>query len=189
MYRCVGLATIEQGVAVSDTEQVTALAQAAAICFLPDAGGQRVLLNGVDVTEAIRTPEASQRASQVAAIPGVRQAMVAQQRQLGAAGNVVMEGRDIGTVVFPQAEVKVFLTASEPERVQRRLGDLQAQGRTISAEELQAEMAERDTRDSRRADSPLVPAKGARLLLTDGLTVDEVVTQIATWVKEGEDDA
>jgi cytidylate kinase len=189
MYRCVGLLSIRQNVDLEDKTRMTAIAEAAQISFVaaPDISsgeGQRVILDGEDVTDAIRTPDVSQRASQVAAISGVRAEMVKEQQKLGRDRGVVMEGRDIGTVVFPHAEVKIFLTASNDERVRRRLIDLQAKGDTeMTFEALKAQMQQRDERDSTREDSPLHPAEDAILLLTDGLTIPEVVAEILELVQ------
>lgn len=135
--------------------------------------GERVLLDGDDVTEAIRTPEVSERASQVAARPEVRRAMQERQRTLLADGDWVAEGRDIGTVVCPGAEVKVFLTADDTERARRRAAELGA-----DVEAVLADQRVRDERDRGRADSPLVPAGDAIELDTTGLTIDEVVARI-----------
>jgi CMP/dCMP kinase len=160
MYRCVALA------ADRDPEALD-------IAF----DGDRVLLDGRDVTAAIRTAEVSERASQVAADPRVRAAMVAKQRELMATGDWVAEGRDIGTVVAPGAEVKVFLTASPQERARRRAAE--------RGEDLQAVLAEqaiRDQRDSKRAHSPLVAADDAVEVDTTGLSIDEVVAKIADLV-------
>ena len=147
--------------------------EALAIAF----DGDRVLLDGRDVTAAIRTAEVSERASQVAADPRVREAMVAKQRELMATGDWVTEGRDIGTVVAPRAEVKVFLTASPTERARRRAAE-----RGEDPEAVLAEQAIRDERDSKRAHSPLVAAADAVELDTTGLSIDEVVAKIADLV-------
>ena len=147
--------------------------EALAIAF----DGDRVLLDGRDVTDAIRTAEVSERASQVAADPRVREAMVAKQRELMATGDWVTEGRDIGTVVAPRAEVKVFLTASPTERARRRAAE-----RGEDPEAVLAEQAIRDERDSKRAHSPLVAADDAVELDTTGLSIDEVVAEIADLV-------
>jgi CMP/dCMP kinase len=160
MYRCVALA------ADRDPEALD-------IAF----DGDRVLLDGRDVTAGIRTAEVSERASQVAADPRLRAAMVAKQRELMASGDWVAEGRDIGTVVAPGAEVKVFLTASPQERARRRAAE--------RGEDLQAVLAEqaiRDERDSKRAHSPLVAADDAVEVDTTGLSIDEVVAKIADLV-------
>jgi CMP/dCMP kinase len=161
MYRCVALA------ADRDPETLD-------IAF----DGDRVLLDGRDVTTEIRTPEVSERASQMAADPRVRQAMVAKQRELMATGDWVAEGRDIGTVVAPEAELKVFLTASPEERARRRAADLGADVQTVLAEQ-----AIRDERDQNRAHSPLVAADDAVEVDTTGLTIDEVVEQIGSLAR------
>jgi cytidylate kinase len=181
MYRCVALLSMRRDVPLEDKPTIIAIAEAAQISFVAAESGQvqRVLLDSEDVTDQIRTPEVSQRASQVATIPGVRVEMVKEQQKLGRDRGVVMEGRDIGTVVFPHAEVKIFLTASNDERVRRRLVDLQVKGDTTTTfEDLKAQMQQRDERDSTREDSPLHPAEDAVLLLTDGLTIPEVVQEI-----------
>jgi len=152
MYRCVALASIEDG-----TRAPAELAGALAIEL-----GERVRLDGADVTDAIRRPEVSERASVVAADPDVRAALVAHQRELLASGDWVAEGRDIGTVVAPHADLKIYLTASEAERAKRR-------GEAVS---------ERDRRDATRIHSPLAPAADARLLDTTGLTLEDVIEQI-----------
>lgn len=182
MYRCVGLLAARQSVAPDDAG---ALAEAAQITFDPGAVGepQRVLLNGEDVTAAIRTPEASQMASKVAANPTVRRAMVALQQAMGAQGGVVMEGRDIGTVVFPNAELKVFLTASPEERARRRHAELVARGEEIAYETVLEEQRERDRRDSTREASPLIAADDAVVLLSDGKSIEELVALLASKVK------
>jgi cytidylate kinase len=138
----------------------------------------RVLLEGDDVTDRIRTPEVSERASQVAADPAVRRALVEQQRRIIAGGDFVAEGRDIGTVVAPEAEVKVFLTADAEERARRRAAELDA-----DPEEILRDMKVRDDRDTSRADSPLTKAVDAHEVDTTGLSIDEVVQQIVGLVR------
>jgi cytidylate kinase len=188
MYRCVGLLSLRQNVPLEDTSRIVALAEAAQISFIAGET-QRVILDTEDVTDAIRTPDVSQRASQVAAISGVRSEMVKEQQKLGRDRGVVMEGRDIGTVVFPHAEVKIFLTASDDERVRRRLADLQTKGDTsMTFETLKDQMRQRDERDSTREDSPLHPAEDAVLLLTDGLSIPEVIAEILAIVHDREEE-
>ncbi len=177
MYRSIALLAGRQGVSMEDAARLEALAAAAEIELLPEG---RVCLNGEDITDSIRTPEVSAGASKVAAIGGVRVALVARQRQIAERRNVVMEGRDIGTVVFPNARVKVFLDADPGERVRRRQGDLPS---TVSAEELAAQLAERDARDRGRAESPLVQAQDAVYLNSTGLTPDEVIEKILEIVR------
>jgi cytidylate kinase len=139
--------------------------------------GERVLLDGRDVTEAIRDPAVSEAASRAAAQPGVRRAMVAVQQAVLSNGDWVAEGRDIGTVVAPDAEVKIFLTASPEERARRRAAELGADPKTVRAEQ-----AIRDRRDSEREHSPLKPAAGAVVLDTTGLNFDEVVGRVVAMV-------
>ena len=136
--------------------------------------GDRVLMDGEDVTDAIRTPEVTEKASEVAADPAVRERLVAMQRELIAGGNYVAEGRDIGTVVAPNAEVKVYLTASAQERARRRA---EQEGRPVA--EVLAEQEQRDARDESREHSPLKPADDAVAVDTTGLSIDEVVAKIA----------
>lgn len=184
MYRCVGLLTARAGVAPELPDAVGALAEAAHIRFAAGCP-QRVLLDGQDVTEAIRTPEISAMASRVSVHPRVRRAMVAQQRGLGAAGGVVMEGRDIGSVVFPEAGLKVFLTASPEERARRRTAELEARGAAPdSLSVVLDEIVERDRRDSTRADSPLVCADGAVTVVTDGKSPEALVKELAALARQ-----
>ena len=148
------------------------------ISGLETVSGGHIRLNGRDVTEEIRAPEVSEAASRVAADPGVRAALVARQRELIAGGGWVAEGRDIGTVVAPEAALKVFLTAEPHERARRRAAELGADQATVLAEQ-----ALRDQRDSTRAHSPLRPAAGAVTLDTTSLSVEEVVGQIAALAR------
>jgi CMP/dCMP kinase len=163
MYRSVALAALERGIEPTDV--------AATLRIEPTA--DQVLLDGRDVTTAIRTPEVSEAASKAAAEPAVRAAMVAEQRRLLSDGNWVAEGRDIGTVVAPDAKLKVFLTAEAAERARRRAAEIGADVQTVLAEQ-----TIRDERDTARADSPLRAAEDAITVDTTGLTIDEVVDRI-----------
>jgi len=167
MYRCVGLAAREQGRAPAEVAPQLRIEL-----------GERVRCDGRDVTEAIRTPEVSEAASQAAADPRVREAVVAQQRRIVADGDWVAEGRDIGTVVAPDAAVKVFLTAAPKERARRRAAQLGADVETVLAEQ-----TIRDVRDITREHSPLVPAPDAVELDTTGLTQDEVIARVVALVE------
>jgi cytidylate kinase len=153
--------------------------------------GGAVLLNGEDVTTAIRTAEVAQGASQVAVIPGVRRALVEKQRAMGTRTSVVMEGRDIGSVVFPAADVKIFLDAQPGERVRRRYREDAEKGKPVSEEELAAQMRERDLRDSTRADAPLTKSPDAVYVDSTGLTPGEVeeavLTVVRARIREGKD--
>jgi CMP/dCMP kinase len=168
MYRCVGLLSLE-----APDRRPAELANAARIEL-----GARVILDGRDVTEDIRAPEVSEAASRVAADAGVRQALVTKQRELIARGDWVAEGRDIGTVVAPDAGLKVFLTADAHERARRRASELGADLGTVLSEQ-----ALRDERDYQREHSPLRPASGAITLDTTGLTVEEVVERIVALAR------
>jgi len=179
MYRAVALWAGRQGVDPDDRHRAEQLALAAHIELAPG----RIALNGEDVTEAIRTPEMSVAASRISAISGVRRAMVALQRAIGERSSVVMEGRDIGTVVFPHADVKIFLDASPAERVRRRHAELAAKGKTIAEEQLAREMKERDARDATRADAPLTQAPDAIYLDTSGMEIAEVEEAILKIVR------
>ena len=176
MYRAIALWASRTGTAASDAQKLEQLAISADIELLPQ---RRVRLNGEDVTDAIRTPEISALASQVAAIGTVRAAMVAKQRGLAENANVVMEGRDIGSVVFPDARVKIFLDADPSERVRRRAVDLPDE----NPEALATQLAERDRRDRNRAESPLLQAPDATYLDSTGMTVEEVEDAILTIVR------
>ena len=178
MYRAVALKALREGLDLGDPEALSRAADAATIHLETENGGTRVWLDGAEVTGEIRAPAVSEAASRVSAVPGVRQAMVRQQRRWGEEGGVVMEGRDIGTVVFPDADVKLFLNASPAERARRRSAELSCQGIVVSAETVEHEMAARDARDTQRPASPLARAPDAVLLETDGLSPDEVVEQI-----------
>jgi cytidylate kinase len=166
MYRCVALAALSGG---REPAEVAPLVRIEL--------GDRVLLDGRDVTEEIRTPSVSEAASRAAADPSVRTAMVAEQRRLLSRGDWVAEGRDIGTVVAPDSEVKVFLTASPAERARRRAAELGADAATVLAEQ-----TIRDQRDQTREHSPLQPADGAAVLDTTGLTLEEVVERVVGLV-------
>jgi cytidylate kinase len=179
MYRAVALWGLRQGVDMGDMHRMEQLAIAAQI----ELGPGRISLNGEDITEAIRTPEVSSGASKVAVIPGVRRAMVAKQREIGQRTSVVMEGRDIGTVVFPDADVKIFLDAMPDERVRRRFAEGKAKGETVSEGQLAAQMRERDQRDSTRADAPLAQAPDAVYLDSTSLGIDEVEEAILKIVR------
>ena len=179
MYRAVALWAVRQSVGFEDSHRMEQLALASEIELAPG----RIQLNSEDVTAAIRTPEVTNGASKIAVIPGVRRAMVAKQREIGQKVSVVMEGRDIGTVVFPHADVKVFLDASLEERVRRRLVESRAKGIEISQSVLMAQMKERDERDSTRADAPLAQAPDAVYLDSTHLSEEEVAEAILKMVR------
>ena len=174
MYRAVALKAERRGVPLDAAGQLTALAGETRIDLRAEDGTQRVFLDGEDVTSSIRTPEVSQGASKVAVVPGVRHVLVAEQRRAGAQGGVVMEGRDIGSVVFPDAELKIFLTASPEIRAQRRWREHQQKGDSMDLPRTLEEIHERDRRDSGRASSPLIRAKDAVVVDSTAMDPEEV---------------
>ena len=179
MYRAVALKALRRKISADANDELVALASASRIDLRAQDGGQRVLLDGADVTAAIRTSEVSQAASKIAVIPGVRHVLVAEQRRAGANGGVVMEGRDIGSVVFPEAELKIFLTASDETRAQRRWREHQQKGDSIDLARTLEEIRERDRRDAGREHSPLVRADGAVLVDSTAMEAEEVARLIA----------
>jgi cytidylate kinase len=176
MYRAVALWAIRENIDPDDAHRVEQLARAAEIELLPL---REVRLNGEDVSDAIRVPEVAGAASRVAAIGGVRAALVAKQKRMADRANIVMEGRDIGSVVFPDARVKIFLDAHPLERVERRAGEQPDMPRERLAEQI----AERDGRDRGRAESPLVQAPDAVYLDSTGLTPEQVEEEILKLVR------
>jgi cytidylate kinase len=176
MYRAVALWALREKVDLSDAHRLEQFARAADI-RLHSQG--KVSLGEEDVSEAIRTPEVSAAASKVSAIGAVRAALVARQRRMAEDGNIVMEGRDIGTVVFPDAKIKIFLDADPSERVRRRAGEQ----REVPASELAAQLAERDRRDRQRAESPLMQAPDAVYLDSTELSQEEVEEAILRVVR------
>jgi cytidylate kinase len=185
MYRALALKASRAGVSLDSEEGLAALCRASSI-QLTD-GGRRVLLDTYDVTAEIRSREISRASSLVSVHPGVRVEMVARQRELGRDGGVVLDGRDIGTAVFPDAEVKFYVDANPGERAQRRLAELRAAGAQVSFESVEREVRERDYTDSNRAESPLVRAWDALEIDTTSLSPDEVVERMlaAVRAKEG----
>jgi len=177
MYRAVALAVMESSISATDDVAVGSLAGRVDIDLRGDPDSLRLTLGGVDVTDLIRSEEITDLSSVISTIPEVRRAMVARQREMGERG-AVLNGRDIGTVVFPDADVKFFLTAVPQERATRRFNEERAQDPNADFEETFADMAERDRRDSTRADSPLKAADDAIIVDSTGLTIDEVFHQL-----------
>ena len=182
MYRAVALWALRAGIDLDDFLRLETLAREAEIRFTP--GTRQVELNGEDVTSKIRTPEVTAASSRVAAVPGVRKAMVAKQQELAAHASVVMEGRDIGTVVLPDAKVKIFLDADPGIRARRRADEMNAKGAPGELNEVVRDMADRDRRDSERAVSPLLQAPDALYLDSTGLSIEEVEERILTEVRK-----
>jgi cytidylate kinase len=196
MYRALALKAQRRGVPLDAAERLEELARETRIeLSRPTAASgekasasdqMRVLLDGEDVTAAIRTPEMSQAASRVAVVPGVRRVLVAQQQRAGAAGGVVMEGRDIGTVVFPQAGLKIYLDASQEVRAERRWREHLSRGEEVTREQMAEEVRGRDERDTQRDASPLVRAPDAVYLDGTALGVEETARLIALLARERE---
>lgn len=184
MYRTVALAASRRGIDPEDAPVLGRLADSIVIDFARAAGGEQVLLDGEDVSAAIRTPEISLLTSRVSACPAVREALVRRQRELCAAGGFVLEGRDIGTVVFPDAEIKFFLCASAAERGRRRFLELQAKGAPVDLARTVAEVEARDLADSARSHSPLRQAEDAVAIDTTALGIDEVLANMLAVVHE-----
>lgn len=180
MYRAVAWRALDLGLALEEAEPVAALAVAAA--FALDGG--RTVIDGHDVTEAIRTPAIDMAAAAVARNVGVRAALVGRQRAMGRDGGVVMEGRDIGTVVFPAAEVKVYLDASPEERARRRAADPAHTGGPADVAHVAQGMAARDKSDSSRSVSPLMKAADAVYIDTTGVPIDDVVARVVALVRD-----
>jgi len=178
MYRALAWAVIRSGLAADDEEAVSRLLSQGTIELRRTDAGQEVFWNGQDITAEIRTPEVSNGSSIVASLGKVREQMLHLQRELARQGSVVMDGRDIGTHVLPDADVKIFLTASLEERAKRRVDELHAKGYDAEYETLLAELEERDRRDSERSVAPLRRAKDAHLVDTTGKSIEEVIDEI-----------
>ncbi len=184
MYRAATLAVLRAGADIHNEKAVEDCVRRSRIRIALKKGEQRTYLNDEDVTGLIRTPEINRAISVISSYKGVREIMVRQQRRLAAEGGVVMDGRDIGTVVLPEAELKVFLVASLEERAKRRLKELQQQGESVLLDDVVAEIRRRDELDASRSQSPLKPAKDARELDTTSLSIEEQVETIHRWAME-----
>ena len=184
MYRAITLASIQQGVADDDACKLSSLAAYADMRLVAHSNGDRLLLNGNDVTDSLRLAQVDANVSAVSAVSGVRTALVAQQRAIASDGSIVMCGRDIGTVVIPDAGVKVFLTASAEVRAARRAAEMQQRQETFDTRQVLAALQRRDKIDSERDDSPLRPADDALVICSDHLTIEEVVCQILSEVPQ-----
>jgi|SRR5699024_8743710 len=184
MYRCVTYAAIKYQVSFNDEHALVKLIQQYPITFCQAKERQLVFLADEDVTDKIRQPEVTNNVSEVSAFPLVRKELVIRQQKIADNGGVVMDGRDIGTVVLPQAEVKIFLVASASERAQRRFKENQAKGIATDFTTLKKEIEQRDYTDSHRSSSPLKQADDAVLLDTTGLTIEQVVSKIRQIISE-----
>ena len=184
MYRCVALAAARRGVDPEDEAALERLCGIIAIDFMRDGSGERVLLDGEDVSAAIRAPEISLLTSKVAACPAVRRALVRLQQELGRGGGVVLEGRDIGTVVFPGADVKFFLSATAAERGRRRFEELRAKGLDVDLQQTIAEVEARDAADSAREHAPLLQAADAIVIDSTAKPIETVLAEMLRAVRE-----
>ncbi|HIE53135.1 MAG TPA: (d)CMP kinase [Armatimonadetes bacterium] len=184
MYRAVAWKMLQAGLGVEEPEQVAALAQRTELQFVEGGDGrQHVIVDGEDCTDAIRSPQVNAVVSPVSAIPAVRECLVARQREMAAGGGVVMEGRDIQTVVLPEADLKVFLEASVQERARRRYEELRQVHPEVDFATVVQNIQDRDARDSAREVAPLRPAPDAVVIDTDPLTAEEVVAQVVALAR------
>ncbi len=183
MYRAMALKTLQRGIDPQDKNAVAELANRTKIELKRQDSTLRIYLDGTDVTAKLRLPEVTKAVTPVCQVNRVRQMLVEQQRRIGLNGGVVMEGRDIGTVVFPQAGLNIFLDASLKERARRRHSELKAQGVEIPPEQLKKEIAQRDREDTNRDKAPLRKAEGAILIDTTGLAIEQQVDKIVSLAK------
>lgn len=183
MYRAVALQAKRDNIDINDSAALIRLCESVKLEFVPDNGGLRTILNGEDVSEAIRTPEMSMAASDISARKEVRQALLSLQRRMGEKGGVVLEGRDVGTVIFPNAEAKFFLDASLEERGKRRYKELAAKGMDVTLEQTIEDVRKRDINDSSREIAPLKMADDAVLVDSTNLCVEEVVGKMIEVVE------
>jgi len=184
MYRCLTLAAMRRGIPASDTEALAGLLKAIGIVLEPRDRGGRILLDGEDVSEAIRRPEVTRQVAGYADVPLVRRALIGHQQRMGAEGGVVAEGRDAGTVVFPDADLKVLMKASLEERARRRHRELSEKGVSISLDEVRADIRARDQTDTARDYGAEHDPAETRELDTTDLTVEEQVDRIVSWARE-----
>lgn len=184
MYRAMTVKALKMGVDLDDPDALARLARETDIAVRPDPDGTRVILDGVDVTGRIRTPEVTRASSPVSAAGGVRKRMVELQRKLGEGGGVVAEGRDIGSVVFKKAEVKIYLDASLACRAARRKKELDAAGRPVTLENMEKDIESRDAYDSSREHSPLVIPEDSIIVDTTDMTIDEQVERVIEEVRK-----
>ena len=182
IYRITALAAVKKGISLDDEVALAQLGRQLDIRFEPKDGEVNVILDGENVGDQIRTAEAGQNASKVAALPQVRAALLQRQRDFASANGLVADGRDMGTVVFPNAQVKLFLDASAEERTKRRVKQLQEKGFNANFDDILAEIKERDFRDRNREVAPLVPAADALLLDSTHLSIDEVIAQALAYI-------
>jgi cytidylate kinase len=184
MYRAMTVKVLEKKIKPEDVEAVQAIAPLTTIRLQPNSQGSKVILDGRDVSDEIRSIQVTRAVSAVSSYPLVRELMVKEQREMGRSGGVVAEGRDIGTTVFPQAELKIFMIASAHERAVRRQKDLKAQGVEVDLSSLEQEIVERDRKDATRVVSPFIKAEDAIILDTTNITIEQQVSFILVRAKE-----
>jgi cytidylate kinase len=183
LYRSVGLAALKKGIPLTDADQLAAMTRQLELSFIAQPEGELVELEGQDVSTAIRSEQAGEAASEVAALPEVRRALLERQRGFALMPGLVADGRDMGTVVFPAAILKVFLTATPEARAERRHKQLIEKGISVSLRDLSKGISERDERDASRAVAPLRPADDARVLDSTDLGPAEVVQRVLNWLE------
>lgn len=182
IYRILALAALKKGIAFDDEKQLAELGRALNVAFIPHNNEIHVILDGENVGDQIRTAEAGQNASKIAVFPLVREALLQRQRDFSTEKGLVADGRDMGTIVFPNAQIKLFLDASAEERTKRRVKQLQEKGFNANFDEILAEIKERDFRDRNRAIAPLVPADDALVLDSTHLSIEAVIEQALAYI-------
>jgi len=183
MYRAIALKALMKGIDLEDERSLENLANDTQIDVIPDPDGCRVIMDGEDVSERIRTHEVSQASSKVSAVRGVRRRLIEIQRRIGAAGGIVAEGRDIGSVVFPDADIKIYLDADIETRTLRRMKDMERSGEQIPFEKVKEDIQRRDKQDSSRQLSPLIVPEGAKIIDTSNLSIEEQVEKVLDEVR------
>lgn len=183
IYRILALAALKKGIDLTDENKLAELGRHLNVQFIPENGEIHVILDGENVRDQIRTAEAGQNASKIAVYPKVREALLQRQRDFSSEKGLVADGRDMGTIVFPNAQIKFFLEASPEERTKRRVKQLQEKGFNANFDEILAEIKERDFRDRNREVAPLVPAPDAKLLDSTNLSIDQVIEQALAYIK------
>lgn len=183
IYRILALAALKKGIDLTDENKLAELGRHLNVQFIPENGEINVILDGENVRDQIRTAEAGQNASKIAVYPKVREALLQRQRDFSSEKGLVADGRDMGTIVFPNAQIKFFLEASPEERTKRRVKQLQEKGFNANFDEILAEIKERDFRDQNREVAPLVPAPDAKLLDSTNLSIDQVIEQALAYIK------
>lgn len=188
MYRAIGLAVCRKGISGDDTAGIVAVLPEVQLDIRYEDGAQHILLCGEDVSDAIRTPEIAKYASKVSAVPEVRQFLLETQRDMAKNGNILMDGRDIGTVILPDAQVKIFLTASAEARAQRRYLELHEKGQSITFDEVLHDIQQRDEQDMTRTVAPLKQAADAVLLDTSDISLEQSIEAVLRIIRERVED-